>query len=157
MRFILMTLLFFTPLTAEITPIRPPALKKGDLIAILFPASFLDKPEQEASERIQNQVKWLERQGYRTVLYPTKMQRHGYLAGTDKVRAENLMKAWENKEVKAIWCFRGGYGTQRILDLLDYSLIKANPKILIGMSDITALHQAIQKKNRARDFSCSCT
>lgn len=56
------------------------------------------------------------------------------------------MRAWKNNEVKAIWCFRGGYGTQRILNLIDYAFIKANPKILIGMSDITALHHAIQQK-----------
>lgn len=127
-------------------PIFPPPLQKGDLIALVFPASFLTEIDEETGEILKNKAAWLELQGYKTVFYPEKINRQGYLAGSDTERAEAFMSAWKNREVKAIWCFKGGYGSTRILDYLDYETIKANPKILIGMSDITALHQAIGQK-----------
>lgn len=124
----------------------PPSLQKGDLIAIVFPASYLNLPQEEAKTAIEEKAHWLELQGYRTVFYPAEVNPYGYLAGKDEERANALMMAWKNPEVKAIWCFRGGYGSARILDLLDYEWIKTHPKIFIGMSDITALHQAIGKQ-----------
>lgn len=126
--------------------IFPPPLQKGDLIALVFPASFFTQNAIDANEILESKAAWLKLQGYRTVFYPEKINRHGYLAGKDNERAEAFMNAWKNEEVKAIWCFRGGYGSTRILDYLDYEIIKAHPKILIGMSDITALHQAIGQK-----------
>lgn len=132
-------------LSAELFSLCPPAVKKGDLIALVFPASFLDKGE-EAQEILQRKAAWLQSQGYRTVFYPNKVKIQGYLAGSDVERANALMDAWKDPKVKAIWCIRGGYGTPRILDLIDYEWIKTHPKVLLGMSDITALHYAIQEK-----------
>ncbi len=126
--------------------ILSPALQKGDLIALVFPASYLDKKLEGGEEVVNRKAAWLESQGFRTIQYPSQVHIYGYLAGTDRERADALMAAWKNPEVKAIWCFRGGYGTPRMLDLLDYNWIKDHPKIFIGMSDITALHQAIQMK-----------
>lgn len=143
MKSIFFILLLFSTLTAEMPRIIPPPLKKGDLIALIFPAFFLNKDSLEAQQILHRKAKWLNQRGYRTIFYPNRVKMHGYLAGTDKQRAEALMAAWKNPEVKAIWCVRGGYGTPRLLDLLDYKWIQEHPKILIGMSDITALHIAI--------------
>ena len=133
-----------TILWADASQMLAPALKKGDLIALVFPASYLECDDENAVLR--KKALWLQAKGYRTSFYPTTVSPKGYLAGTDKERAAALMDAWKNPEVKAIWCFRGGYGTPRLLDELDYDWIKSHPKILIGMSDITALHNAIQMK-----------
>jgi muramoyltetrapeptide carboxypeptidase len=133
-----------TILWADNPQIFPPALKKGDLIALVFPASYVESDDDSAV--LKKRALWLKNKGYRSSFYPTTVTTYGYLAGTDKERAAALMDAWKNPEVKAIWCFRGGYGTPRLLDLLDYDWIKTHPKILIGMSDITALHNAIHMK-----------
>ncbi|MBA3958208.1 MAG: LD-carboxypeptidase [Parachlamydiaceae bacterium] len=145
-RYFILLFIYSLQLAAEQPVIYPPALQKGDLIALVFPASYLVDQGKKAQEIINRKAKWLEQKGYRTILYPTKIHPEGYLAGSDTQRAAALMNAWKNPKVKAIWCFRGGYGTPRILDLLDYDWIHNNPKILIGMSDITALHQAIRQK-----------
>lgn len=142
---IFLFLVFVLPsLFGELPTLLPPALHKGDLIALVFPGAFLDTENEKTQEILNQKEQWLQRQGFRTIFYPQKVQRDGYLAGKDEERAQALMDAWKNNEVKAIWCFRGGYGSQRILDSLDYETIKTHPKIFIGMSDITALHQAIQ-------------
>lgn len=146
MKIIFALLFCFAPLAADLPRIAPAALEKGDLIALVFPASYLDKPIEESEEIVARKVRWVQQQGYRTVVYPSRINIYGYLSGTDDERAAALMDAWRNPDVKAIWCFRGGYGTQRILDQLDYEWIKNHPKILVGMSDITALHHAIQEK-----------
>lgn len=146
MKTIVLSLLTFFSLSTDLPTIYPPALQKGNLIALVFPASPLQMDLKEAREIIERKRKWLHAQGFSTTVYPPQMNVYGYLAGTDEQRANALMQAWKNPAVKAIWCFRGGYGTPRILDLLDYEWIKKNPKILMGMSDITALHAAIQAK-----------
>lgn len=145
MKYFLALVFCSVALVADLPTIFPPALQKGDLIAIVFPASFLHNTTN-SQQILDRKIKWLQSQGYRTICYPRKVNPVGYLSGTDYERAESLMKAWKNKDVKAIWCFRGGYGTCRMLDLLDYDWIRTHPKILFGMSDITALHHAIQKK-----------
>lgn len=133
-------------LHATLAAISPPPLQKGDLIALVFPASFLDSGSSEGQAILNRKAKWLQKKGYNTIFYPGCVKPRGYLAGSDQERARALMGAWKNPKVKAIWCVRGGYGTPRLLDLLDYDWIRSHPKILIGMSDITALHQAIIKK-----------
>jgi muramoyltetrapeptide carboxypeptidase len=70
---------------------------------------------------------------------------HGYLAGTDEERAGDIHAMFEHREVKAIFCIRGGYGTPRLLPLLRYRIIARNPKIFVGYSDITAIHLALWK------------
>ena len=152
MKKILLVLFFFSTLAADMPRAVPSALKKGDLIALVFPAFFLNKESTEAQQILDRKAKWLNQKGYRTIFYPNRIKMHGYLAGTDKQRADALMSAWKNPEVKAIWCVRGGYGTPRMLDLLDYEWIKEHPKILIGMSDITALHAALLQQSGLVSF-----
>ncbi|MCK5572298.1 MAG: LD-carboxypeptidase [Bacteroidetes bacterium] len=121
--------------------IRPPRLQKGDLVGLISPAS----PIADAS-RIDRGVRYLESIGYRVVLGKNITAEHGYLAGTDEQRAADLHTMFENVKVRAILCIRGGYGSPRLLSLLDYRLIRRNPKIFVGYSDITGLQLAMWKK-----------
>jgi muramoyltetrapeptide carboxypeptidase len=84
--------------------------------------------------------------GFQPVWAKNAHSKYGYLAGEDCFRAEAFMELWTNLSIPLIWCARGGYGACRILDRLDFDFIRKNPKILIGMSDITALHCAFAKK-----------
>lgn len=120
--------------------IKPPKLKIGDTIGIPSPASPVN------SKKLKRGVLKLNKLGYKVVLDKNVLAKRGFLAGEDKIRADALNKMFGNKKIDAILCSRGGYGTLRILDLLDYNKIKKNPKILVGFSDITALHLAINKK-----------
>lgn len=88
----------------------------------------------------------LEARGYKVVMRKDLFAKEGYLAGTDKRRAKELMQAFLDPEVNAIFTGRGGYGTMRILDRLDYKKIRAHPKILVGFSDITGLHLALNRQ-----------
>lgn len=93
-------------------------------------------------------IELLHQWGYKTKLSKTLKTNEGYLAGSDKLRASELNNFFADNEVDAILCFGGGYGCTRILDLLDYDLIRKNPKLLIGFSDVTALHTAIGQNSR---------
>lgn len=126
------------PKSAKI--IKPPRLKKGDTIALVAPASGVESEEFEKA--LQN----LAGLGFKTKVGENARNRSGFLAGTDRERLADLHQAFADKEVKAIWCVRGGYGASRLLPDLDFGLIKKNPKILIGYSDITALHTAIHQR-----------
>ena len=118
---------------------QPEALRAGDTIALVAPAHW--------SDRIEETKDFLIQKGFRVRLAPNLDLRHGKFAGNDEERAQALMEMWKDPEVKALWCVRGGYGSGKILDKLDYDYIKAHPKILIGMSDITALHIALGQKS----------
>ena len=118
----------------------PPALYRGDTIAIIAPASV---PERENIERA---ISRLGEMGFRVKVYGDLYRRWGYLAGDDETRAEELMQAVADPEVAAIFPARGGTGVTRLLDVLDYSLFRKHPKILVGFSDITALHSALQQQ-----------
>lgn len=120
--------------------IKPPRLKVGDTIGLVSPASFIK--EDELTESIKN----LESLGFKTVYNKEVLSRSGYLGGTDKERADDLNNMFANKEVKGIVCTRGGWGAARMLPLLNYELIKNNPKILLGYSDITSLCYGITAK-----------
>ena len=98
--------------------LRPPKLKKGDVIGIVSPASTIADPS-----KIDRGVRYLETLGYRVELGRHLFKVVGYLAGTDEERVEDLHAMFRKKHVKAILCVRGGYGTPRILHLLDYKLI----------------------------------
>ncbi|HUI31637.1 MAG TPA: LD-carboxypeptidase [Candidatus Acidoferrales bacterium] len=128
--------------------IKPPRLKKGDLISIISPASA---PLE--SEKVHSGAKYFESLGYRVTISKNVFNVEGYLAGTDEERAEDINQAFSDRNVKAIICSRGGYGTPRILDRIDYGTIRKNPKILVGYSDITALQLAIFKKTGMITFS----
>ena len=128
--------------------VKPARLKKGSLIGIISPASSPDD-----LSTVENGVKYLEKLGYRVEIGKNVGQNFGYLAGTDQERVDDLHYMFKKKDIKAIFCARGGYGTPRLLDKIDYSLIKRNPKILVGYSDITALQMAIMKKTGLVTFA----
>ena len=117
--------------------ILPKRLKQGDVIGLATPGSPITE------EQLKETVKKLEDMGYKTYYKPSVLSEYGYFAGTDQERADELMHMFTNKDVDAIMCVRGGYGSIRVVDLLNYNQIRANPKILIGYSDITALLTAI--------------
>lgn len=120
--------------------IKPKRLKKGDTIGLVAPGSFIK--ESELKESITN----LESLGFKAVYSENILSRYGYLGGKDEERAADINNMFSRKDVDAIMCARGGYGCARLLGMLDYKIIKANPKILIGYSDITALINAIYTK-----------
>lgn len=128
--------------------IKPKKLKKGDLIGVISPAS---SPNE--LERIERGVKYLEGLGYKVEVGKNVGKVHGYLAGTDEERLEDLHSMFSNKDVKAIFNVRGGYGSGRLLDKINYGLIKRNPKIFVGYSDITALQMAFLKKTGLVTFA----
>ena len=118
---------------------KPPALLVGDTIAFCAPSGFLD------SVRMRLAKTRLEEKGFYIVREDSIYRRWGYLAGTDAQRASELMSYFKDKSVRAIFPGTGGYGSTRILSMLDYDIIKSNPKIFIGFSDITALHIAFNQ------------
>ncbi len=120
------------------TFIKPPKLRKGSTIGLVAPAST---PSTE--EKVEKGAAYLEQLGYRVKFGEHIRKMHGYLAGTDEERADDFNNMVRDKDVKAIFTIRGGYGTPRILQMIDYRLLKQNPKIIVGYSDITALQLAI--------------
>jgi muramoyltetrapeptide carboxypeptidase len=120
---------------------RPSHLNPGNTIAIVAPAS--PPPDPKSLDR---GVAVLEGLGFRVQLARHARRRHGFLAGSDRERAGDLMKCFLDSKVRAILCVRGGYGSGRLLPLLDYEAIRRHPKIFIGYSDITALHCALRSK-----------
>lgn len=120
--------------------VKPPRLKAGDKIAIVAPASYISEDE------LQDSIKNLNKLGFETTYSDKILLQKGYFAGSDKERADDLMEKFLDKSVRGIVCARGGYGGARILPLLDYHIIRANPKVLIGYSDVTALLYGIYKK-----------
>ena len=120
--------------------IKPKRLKTGDTLGVIAPASAL--AEKVITRAIEN----LTSLGFKVKLGKNVREQKGYLAGTDEQRLEDLHWAFSDPEVDAVWCIRGGYGVTRILPKVDFKLIKKNPKIFIGYSDITALHVAIHQK-----------
>jgi len=117
--------------------IKPKTLKKGDTVAVIAPAS---PTTIEFVEKAEEAVKLM---GLSPIMYPSCYSQHGHLSGNDLLRAKDINDAFSDKNIKGIICLRGGYGTPRILPLIDYKNIISNPKILLGYSDITGLHMAI--------------
>ena len=122
--------------------LKPSRLNFGDTIGIIAPASAPPDPKS-----VDRAAQALERFGFKPKLGKNVRARLGFIAGTDRERAADLMAMFADKKVDAILCLRGGYGCTRILDRLDYALIRRNPKILSGYSDITGLHGALLKKS----------
>ena len=116
-----------------------PILEIGDTIAFCAPASYLDQ------DRILLAKERIEQRGYEVIISDSLFRRYGYLAGSDMQRATELMNFFIDPKIKAIFPGTGGYGSTRILENLDYKIIRKNPKIFIGYSDITALHIAINQ------------
>lgn len=121
--------------------IKPKKLNKKDVIGIIAPGSSPDD-----HSRIEKGVRYLEKLGYRTQLGKNIGKSQGYLAGTDSERLSDLHQMFSDKNVKAVFCLRGGYGAFRLLDKINYKLIKDNPKIFVGYSEITSLQNAFFQK-----------
>jgi muramoyltetrapeptide carboxypeptidase len=118
----------------EMEVIRVPArLSPGDTIGIVAPAGPFD------DETLVRGIRVLKDMGFEVVVPPGLLQASGYLAGPDSNRAEFVNQLFADRSIDAIMCARGGYGSLRILPLLDYETIANNPKVFIGFSDITAL------------------
>jgi muramoyltetrapeptide carboxypeptidase len=112
---------------------KPPALRPGDLIGIVAPASNI-KPDL-----LEDGCRELEQLGFRTLYRPGITTTYRYFSGTVERRAAEFLEMVRNPKVRAIFCARGGYGSGRIIPYLEPELLRANPKIINGSSDITAL------------------
>lgn len=119
--------------------IIPPSLKKNDEVAIVATARKVTREELKPAINVLNS--W----GLKPVIGDSIGLENHQFAGTDEERATDFQQQLDNPNIKAIWCARGGYGTVRILDKLDFSTFQKNPKWIIGYSDVTALHAHLQK------------
>jgi len=151
-RFIIITLLvfLFTGTNAMLSQntnfknptenlIQPPYLKAGDTVAIVAPSGIL----KHRNEEVERAKRLLKQWNLNVVVGKHVFNQANHFAGTDQERCEDFQNALDNPSVKAIWCARGGYGTVRILDKLDYTRFLEQPKWIIGYSDITALHNQV--------------
>ena len=119
--------------------ITPIYLTKGDTIAIVAPAGILKNRTEAIEKAKQIAISW----GLHVLIGSNIYKNANHFAGSDKERAADFQKALNDKTIKAIWCARGGYGSVRILDKLDYTQFLQHPKWIIGYSDITAFHNHI--------------
>ena len=126
--------LFLTNLQAQKTMITPPFLKKGDTIAIVATA------RKNIDDNLKFAKDLLNGWGLEVKVGSTIGLDINQLAGTDEQRAADFQEQMDNENIKAIWCVRGGYGTVRMIDLLDFTKFKQHPKWIIGFSDVTVLH-----------------
>ena len=122
--------------------VKPSRIAPGSTIGIIAPAGPPDR------ERLKKGIRFLKNRGYRVKVYAQVRKRLGYLAGDDRSRADALNAAFADKDISAIFCARGGFGSLRILQDVNFDIIKANPKIFVGYSDITALLLAIYERTR---------
>lgn len=121
--------------------IKPKKLNKGDTIGILALSSTIN-----SKQNVLRAKKYFEGKGYKVVLSDNIFEKNRYLAGTDEKKVEELHRFFKDPEIKMILAARGGYGTIRLLDKIDFELIKNNPKIFAGYSDLTAIEAMIYKK-----------
>lgn len=131
---LLLIILFVPTIQAQKTMITPPQLQKGDTIAIVATA------RKNIDDNLKPAISWLKNWGLEVVIGNTIGLDYNQLAGTDEQRAADFQKQLDNPNIKAIWCVRGGYGTVRMVDLLDFTKFKQHPKWIIGFSDVTVLH-----------------
>lgn len=126
--------------------IRPPRLKPGDKIGVISPAGPVEPSSLEPG------LRRFKSSGFRVYLSPHVYDKIDYLAGKDESRLQDLHTMFQDPEIKAIFCTRGGYGSLRLLDRISFPLIKENPKVFVGQSDITALLMAVYKKTGSVTF-----
>jgi muramoyltetrapeptide carboxypeptidase len=122
--------------------VRPPALRPGDTVLLVSPSG------PTRPERVARGVELLTGWGLRPVLAPNAYARRGYLAGDDALRAADLNAAFADPAVRGVLCTRGGYGAQRVVDALDMTAVRHDPKVVAGFSDITALQLALWRGAR---------
>lgn len=120
--------------------IVPAPLQQGDKIALLAPCSPVD-PEQ-----LRPAAEFIEALGYVPEIYPSCTSRMGFLAGSDEERAADINRAFSDPAIRAMIAIRGGYGGARLANFLDYDIIKSNPKIFCGLSDVTVLHLLLRQR-----------
>lgn len=121
-------------------PVIPPPLKKGSCIRLISPSGIVDKSRIEASAAI------LEKWGFDVIFGHSVFFRNGIFAGSDEERLSDLQKALDDPKTAAIICTRGGYGMSRMIDRVDFTGFKKHPKWILGFSDITVLHAAVNKQ-----------
>ena len=122
-------------------------LERGGTIGLIGPSGAV-----RTADAIDRAIAETERMGFRVKRGESCGQAYGYLSGTDEVRARDVNNMFLDDEVDAIFCLKGGYGTMRMLDMLDYEAIAAHPKIFVGYSDITAMHIAMLEKSNLVTF-----
>lgn len=120
--------------------LKPRRLQRGDAVSLVAPSGAASSPA-----RVEASIHALEALGLRVKASPQCADAYGYLAGSDEVRVRELEQAFLDPDTKAVVCLKGGYGTPRILDRIDYSIIASHPKVFLGYSDITALHTAFRQ------------
>jgi muramoyltetrapeptide carboxypeptidase len=119
---------------------KPPRLRRGDLIGVISPAAAVQ------AETLRRGCEELERLGFSVRVGPHALDRHRFLAGTDRDRADELTAMFHDPAVRAIFCSRAGYGSGRLLPLLDFSALARTPKIFLGFSDVTLLLNAFVQR-----------
>lgn len=124
--------------------IKPPKLKKGGTIKVIAPSSYPTYPHMKVMEG----VDYLRKLGFRVIIGDTikRAMRKGYYSGPIEFRVKELNAAFRDDKVDAIFCARGGVGSLRILNYLDYDLIRDHPKIFVGYSDITPIQIALYQR-----------
>jgi muramoyltetrapeptide carboxypeptidase len=127
--------------TGPMKPLLPKVLKAGDTVGLVTPSSYVSDPDELAFAK-----QFCEFFGLKWKMGENVGKRYGYLAGTAQQRVHDLNAMFGDPGIAGIFCIRGGYGSAQMLEGLDYDLIRRNPKVLLGYSDITALHTAIGKK-----------
>lgn len=128
--------------------IKPAHLQTGMTIGVIAPASAVRNPKD-----VDRAVRGLEAAGFKVKLGRHVRDRHGFLAATDKNRLADIHRMFADPKVDGIMCMRGGYGTSRIVDQIDFDLVKANPKVFIGFSDITMLNLAFLRRCNLVNFN----
>lgn len=130
------------PAPAPPTPLlKPKALQPGDTVGLIAPASYTFD-----LWKLDDAARRVEALGLKAKLGKHVRGRRGFLSGTEDERLEDFHSMFADREVAGVFCLQGGYGTPRLLDRIDYDLVRRNPKILLGYSDITGLHLAIHRK-----------
>ena len=133
--------------------LQPHYLKAGDTVAIVAPSGILKSREGEVQQAVALLKSW----GLHAIIGKHVFSTAHHFAGTDAERCEDLQNAMDDPKISAIWSARGGYGTVRILDQLDYTEFKKNPKWIIGYSDITALHNQVHNEGFQSLHALMCT
>ncbi len=136
-RFTILILTFTTFIQAQTKITMPEYLKKGDTVGILATARKLDLAT------LQPGIKLLESWGLKVVIGKTIGKEQNQLAGADWQRATDFQEMLDNPNIKAIWAAKGGYGTVRIVDRIDFTNFKKKPKWVVGFSDVTVMHSHI--------------
>ena len=120
----------------------PPYLKPGNTIGILCPAGYM--PSEKAQTCIETLTEW----GFKVIAGKTLGNQNHYFSGTDEERLKDLQHMMDNEFINAIFCARGGYGTGRIIEQLDFKKFVKHPKWIIGFSDITVLHSHLFRNHK---------